>query len=279
MNDTVYSIVTDQIIRKLKEGTVPWKQPWQGLSPQSWKSKRPYHGINLFLVPPGEYATFKQINEAGGRIIKGQQGWIVVFWKITEFDDEEREGRKKKIPLLRYYKVWEISTQCEGLESKLVTVKHDPLPEAEAIIAGYKTCPEITGSRTAWYKPSKDIIGMPHKQFFPKVEDYYGTLFHEMTHSTGHDSRLHRFDSAGFSGFLDNTTYSKEELIAEMGSAMLCYQCGLSPATIQNSANYIGCWLKTLKDDPKMVVSAAGKANAAFRYILGEEEKENEVSS
>lgn len=264
----VYEIVTEKILNQLRQGTVPWHQSWREGFTQNWESRRPYTGINLFLVPRGEYATFKQIEKAGGRIKKGERAWLLVFWKMLDVEDENQEKKTKKIPYLRYYNVWEINTQCEGLESRWVDVKHNPIEEAEAIVTGYKNAPPIRKSGDAWYNPPKDVIGVPDINMFENAESYYSTLFHEMTHSTGHPSRLSRFDinTACFRG----EAYSKEELVAEMGAVFLSGHCGISnEKTFNNSASYVNAWLNTLKGDPKMVVCAASKAQMAVNHILG----------
>ena len=268
----VFEIVTEKILDELRKGVVPWKKPWRTGFAQNWESKRPYTGINLFLVPSGEYATFNQIKKAGGHIKKGEKGWLIVFWKMLDVKEEgEENGPKKKIPYLRYYNVWEINTQCEGLESKGIEYKHDPIPEAEAIVLGYENKPVIVGAGDAWYNPALDKIGCPTLNFFTKKEEYYTTMFHEMTHSTGHPSRLNRFGIE--SGVLRGEAYSKEELVAEMGAAILAGHCGISNETIQHSASYIHNWLNVLKGDPKMVVCAASKAQAAVNFILGRREE------
>jgi antirestriction protein ArdC len=270
---TVYEIVTEKILESLRNGVAPWKKPWNGAGARNWETQRSYSGINVFLLEPGEYATFNQIQKAGGRIKQGEKGHLVVFWKLLEKGKAHEDDKSEKVPLLRYYRVWEIG-QCEGLKSKAKVAEHDPIPEAEAVAAGFKDAPRITPSGSAWYRPEEDKVGCPDICNFKQREEFYCTLFHELVHSTGHPSRLGRFVSgvAAFGG----ERYSKEELVAEMGAAMLCGHCGLSPATIENSAAYVGNWLAVLKNDPKMVVQAAAKAQAAANYILGVKEARGE---
>lgn len=265
---TVYEIVTEKILESLRNGVAPWKKPWNGAGARNWETQRSYSGINVFLLEPGEYATFNQIQKAGGRIKPGEKGHLVVFWKLLEKKGSEvgDDDRADRVPLLRYYRVWEIS-QCEGLKNRAKVTEHAPIPEAETVVSGFKNAPRIVSSGAAWYRPEEDKVGRPDLGHFKEAAEYYCTLFHELVHSTGHPSRLGRFVS-GVAAF-GSERYSKEELVAEMGAAMLCGHCGLAPATIENSAAYVGNWLAVLKNDPKMVVQAAAKAQAAANHILG----------
>lgn len=283
MSQKIYEMVTDRIIKELEKGVVPWRRPWVVNAAVNWTTQKPYRGINTLLLPPGEYATFKQVSEAGGKVKKGERGHIVVFWRWIEKEDEET-GEKEKIPFLRYYKVFEINTQCEGLESKRKELHfdHDPIAEAEKIVEGYRDRPEIRyQSGRAYYVPALDFISVPPLNDYPKVEEFYSTLFHEMVHSTGHKNRLGRpgIETAAEFG---SETYSKEELVAEIGTAMLCAMCGIDNSTIENSAAYIGGWLQKLKNDPRLIIRAAGQAQKAADYILGvtfEEEGEEETAA
>jgi antirestriction protein ArdC len=145
MGKSVYEIVTNKIIEQLEKGVVPWRKPWINGGAVNWKTQKPYRGINAFLLESGEYATFTQIQEAGGKVKKGAKSQIVVFWKWLEKEDEE-SGEVEKIPYLRYYRVFEINTQVEGLESKRKekTFDHDPIEKAEKIFKGYMNAPEFT---------------------------------------------------------------------------------------------------------------------------------------
>ena len=120
----------------------------------------------------------------------------------------------------------------------------------------------------AWYRPSTDTVGMPSRNAFDSTEAYYSTLFHELTHSTGHPSRVGRERIEDIAAF-GSESYSKEELIAEMGAAMLSGITGISPPTIPNSAAYLQGWINRLRGDSKLLVSAASQAQKAADYILG----------
>ncbi|MCY7854992.1 zincin-like metallopeptidase domain-containing protein [Bacillus spizizenii] len=274
MGKSVYEIITEKIIAQLEKGVVPWHQPWtNSCAAVNWKTQKPYRGINNFLVPPGEYASKKQILEAGGRIKKEEfkNSHIIVFWLWKEFEDEETE-EKKKFAKPIYYRVWDINKQCTGLKSKRKqeTYNHDPIEKAEEIINNYPNCPTYTFEPgEAAYFPTLDKINCPPIQDFKVPEEYYSTLFHEMIHSTGHKSRLART----FGTFGDEK-YSKEELVAEMGAAMLCGIAGIENNTIENSASYIKSWLSALKDDNRLIFHASAQAQKAVDYILGNTEEE-----
>lgn len=267
----VYELVTERIMKKLEQGVIPWRQPWVNSSAAAvnWRTQKAYRGINAFLLEPGEYATLKQINEAGGKVIKGSKGNIVVYWNWQEKEDKET-GAIARIPFLRYYTVFNVLTQAEGLESKRITVnyEHTPIEEAECIINEYQNAPKIRKvSGRAFYRSSEDIISVPPMEDYKISEEYYSTLFHEMIHSTGHTSRIGR-PGIIEAHFFGDETYSKEELIAELGASMLCAQSRIDNQTIDNSASYIHSWLRALKDDKRLIITAASQAQKAVDFIL-----------
>lgn len=274
----MYEIVTEKVMEELEKGVVPWRKPWINGGAVNWKTQKAYRGINVFILESGEYATYKQIQEAGGKVRKGEKSHIVVFWKWLEKEDEE-SGKVEKIPYLRYYRVFEINSQVEGLESKRkeTSFDHDPIEKAEEIYKGFINAPDYTFfSGKAVYYPTLDKINCPPLKDFPKVEEYYSTLFHEMVHSTGHKNRLARSGVTTQNVAFGDEVYSKEELVAEMGAAMLCGVAGIDNNTISNSASYIHSWLRSLKEDSRLVVQAAAQAQKAADYILGKEEPEGE---
>lgn len=271
---SVYEIVTKKVIEKLEKGVIPWRKPWVNGLAVSWESQKPYRGVNAFLLEPGEYATFKQIKEAGGKVKKGEKSHLVVFWKWIE-KENDKTGETEKFPLLRYYKVFEINTQCEGLESKRVRIdeteiNHDVVAACESLIDGYVNKPEIYFvSGEASYNKVLDKVKCPPLKDFTSLSEFYSTLFHELVHSTGHESRLNRKELTASALFGDEN-YSKEELIAEMGSAMLCAIAGVDTEdSFKNSAAYIQSWLKALRNDSTLVVRAASQAQKAVDYIRG----------
>ncbi|PFP29367.1 antirestriction protein [Bacillus sp. AFS073361] len=267
-NSTIYEMVTNQIIEQLEKGVIPWKKSWVSGGAVNWKTQKGYRGINVMLLPPGEYATFKQIAEAGGKVKKGAKSSIVVFWKWLE---KEENGKIEKVPLLRYYRVFDINSQVEGLNSKrqAQTFEHDPIEKAEEIIKGYVNSPTVGfSSGGAYYQPSMDHVNMPPMKDFFSAEEFYTTFFHELAHSTGHKSRLDRDGITGTHRF-GSEDYSKEELVAEFTASMLAGVCGIEQKTLENAAAYIQSWLRVLKDDKTLLVKAGSQAQKAADYILG----------
>lgn len=286
MSIDIYSMVTDRIIEALENGTVPWHKPWHSNGTRlaiSHVTGRPYSLLNqLFLgTEPGEYITFKQCAQEGGYVRKGEKSKFVVFWKFLEDIDKET-GEVKKIPYLRYYNVFHIS-QCEGIRPRYAVSVSAVSPAeadeaADQIIDGYVARSGIKlikrESADAYYSPSTDTVVLPLLSQFESTAEFYSTAFHELTHSTGHSSRLNRLDQAAHFG---NEVYSREELVAELGAAALVNHVGLETvSSFRNNAAYIAGWLRALKDDKKLVVVAAGKAEKAVKMILGETEERSD---
>lgn len=271
MSNKVYELVTEQIIERLNEGVIPWQKPWANGGAYSWNTEKPYRGINQFLLDGGEYATFNQIKEAGGKVKKGARSQIIVFWKMWQTEDDA-SGEEIKVPVLRYYKVFKVGEQTEGIEPKreLKTFDHNPIEEAEQLAEKYMDAPLITHEQGgAWYKPFQDQINVPPKSHFIDINEYYSTLFHEMVHSTGHVDRLNRKEVMNVRTH-KSKSYSREELVAELGASMLCGVAGINTDDLlDNSAAYIDGWLQALKNDNKMMVIAAQRAQKAADYIQG----------
>ena len=270
----LYQEITDRIMAQMEEGVIPWHKPWISGKAISRTTGKPYSLLNQMLLGrPGEYLTFKQCQDAGGKMKKGEKASIVVFWKWIETEDEET-GEKKEVPFLRYYNVFHID-QCEG-----ITAKHaaettlpdgaEPIVAAQEIIHDYLDREGVKLSHhegdRAFYRPGTDEIVLPIRKQFVSTAEYYGTAFHELTHSTGHEKRLNRLNQAAFFGTED---YSKEELIAEIGAAALVNHCGIeTSSSFRNSAAYLQNWLQVLRNDKRFIVSAAGKAEKAVQFIL-----------
>jgi antirestriction protein ArdC len=277
-NAKIYEMITQSIIDKLEQGIVPWRKTWQaGMSPRSLTSKRPYRGVNHFLLSMSGFespfwATFNQIKKQGGTIKKGEKGTVIVFWKwLKEKKDGVETG--ETIPLLRYFRVWN-TDQTEGLKvPEWETVKpidFNPILEAEKVVENMPQRPEIFHAGTAaFYRSKDDTVTMPKADTFESPEAYYGTLFHELAHSTGHESRLNRNEIGDGSGF-GSKSYSLEELVAEMTTAMICGTIGVGTELIDNQAAYIQGWLKKFRDDKKILVKAGGRAQKAADWILNE---------
>lgn len=277
MGINVYQIVADRIIAELEKGQIPWQKPWTGVRTGAYSRStgRPYSVINqLLLGKPGEYMTYKECERAGGKVKKGEKASFVVFWKPLPVTQKDKDGKEitVTIPFLKYYNVFHID-QCEGIEPRFkdeILPDFNPIEEAERVLREYSDrngCKIIIekGDR-AYYSPLLDEIHLPLREQFMESAEYYGTAFHESVHSTGHASRLNRLDSTAHFG---NEEYSKEELVAEIGSAILLNEMGIEThSTFKNSAAYCQSWLKALKNDTRMIVSAAGKAEKAVKLIL-----------
>ncbi len=278
---TPYDVITDRIMTQLEAGTVPWRKPWSaGGFPRNLVSRREYRGVNVFLLSCAPYEspywlTYRQAQELGGHVRKGEHGWPIVFWKWLEREDED--GEAKRVPLLRYYTGFNL-TQCEGIPAEKVpaTTKTPPLDfqpiaACEAVVQAMPSPPRLQhGFGQAAYSPPDDTVKMPSPERFTSAEHYYATLFHELTHSTGHKSRLARPGIADSVAAFGSPVYSREELVAEMGAAFLCGRTGIDTAPVtENHAAYVAGWLRALKADSKLVVMAAAQAQKAADFILG----------
>jgi len=274
---TTYERITDRIIALLEQGTSPWHKPWNARTgmPRNLVTKKPYRGINVFLLLAMSYEspfwlTFRQAVQLGGTVKKGEKACPIVFWKPMAVEDEELDA-ERVVPLLRYYHVFN-TAQCDGLGDMPPMTTESPDTEnlcakPEAIVAGMPNPPVIKhGYACAYYSPSDDEVGLPNRERFVGHESYYTTLFHELIHSTGHESRLNRLQSYA-SGY-GRDPFCKEELIAEMGAAFLCAHAEIVEKTIRNSAAYIDGWLTQLRRDKTLVVQAAAQAQKAADYIL-----------
>ena len=270
----IYAEITNRMIHEMEQGIIPWQKPWMASGAAiSHTTGKPYSLLNQMLLGrPGEYITFSQAQAEGGHVRKGEKSHMIVFWKFLQVKDEETD-EEKEVPFLRFINVFHID-QCEGIAAKHV----QPMPNkatanetAEAIITEYVNREGVTLDHmegdSAFYQPTADRIVLPLMAQFTETAEYYGTAFHEMVHSTGHMKRLARLDGTAFFG---SESYSKEELVAEIGSAALVHHVGLeTTSSFHNSAAYVQNWLTALKNDKHFIVSAAGKADKAVNFILG----------
>ncbi|EMI24074.1 ArdC family protein [Rhodopirellula europaea] len=283
----IYQEVTDKIIGHLEQGTAPWRNPIRRGTGDGWPknldSGKRYRGINVFLLgltswergySSDFWMTFKQASAAGGQVRKGEKGSLVTFWKMYATKDRET-GLDVEIPMLKHYTAFNLD-QIEGIEAPDAPEPlsdrnpFEPIKAAERIVEGYISKPTIAhdGGGRAFYRPSTDTIHMPDQGRFDNPESYYSTLFHEITHSTGHSKRLDRGLDTKLAPFGSND-YSKEELVAEMGAAFLSASAGISPPTIEQSASYLQSWINVLRGDKRLVVTAAASAQKAADLVLG----------
>lgn len=288
----VYQIITDRVISCLERGVVPWKQSWTeaGL-PQNLISGKPYRGINLWLLASlgfseNLFLTKTQLVNIGGSLKdEGTVGYEVVYWNWmdSEQEGEITEDSSKKRPLLRYYRLYNIS-QCTGIpEDRLPKPsirENEPIKACIDIVDGMPNPPGIQHKeQQAYYHPVSDIVNMPKMKTFRDSVAYYDTFFHELIHSTGHEKRVGR---KGVMAELRSgrEKYSFEELIAEMGASYLKFFAGImDDVNIEDNAGYIAGWLKVLGDDKKFVIYASSHAQKAVDYILNVPHHETETVS
>jgi len=278
MSANVYEIVTDRIIAAMEEGVVPWRKPWTGQGlPTSLTTGKAYRGINsliLEVIAMSEgyelplWGTYKQAQALGGNVRKGEKGSPVVLWKPME--KEKEDGSKESFMMMRYFTVFNVA-QMEGIEiPEKFLLKTEPV----AVLEGVEKALTYAGGPTvrhalqdqAYYSSAKDEIVLPMLEQFQSPERYAGTALHEAIHSTGHEDRLDR----GMGNTFGCEAYAQEELVAEIGAAMLATRLGIEVEWDQAAA-YLGSWLAKLKDDRKMLVQAAQKAQKAIDHVLDED--------
>ena len=272
----IYAAVTDRIIQQMEQGILPWAKPWGGITGGAYSGTtgKPYSLLNQMLLnEPGAYYTFNQIHKLGGCVRKGEKSQMVVFWKqipVKEQDSLTGEFKENLIPMLRYYNVFHID-QCEGIIHTKVTEEQLHTDEdADSIISAYLDRSGVALIQRvgdeAYYSPSRDCVVLPIPEQFKSMEERYSTAFHELAHSTGHQSRLDRLRATAHFG---NESYSKEELVAEITATALMNYTGLeTKGTFRNSTAYIQSWLTALRNDKRMIVSASGAASKAFHFIV-----------
>ena len=291
----VYAVVTDRIIAEMEKGIIPWQRPWVGVAEGAIRRSngRPYSLINQMLLgKPGEYLTFKQCRDEGGKVKKGAKAQLVVFWKMMHRDKKDSAGNTIRdanglpvddpVPVLRYYNVFHIS-DCEGIEPKYSMVNLPdtaaPVERADEIIDDYSSRAKLTIEHSkqnkAYYSPSRHLVSLPVMEQFENSAGYYATAFHELTHSTGHKSLLNRFSENDGAAAFGSESYSREELVAEIGACGILHELGIeTEKSFRNNAAYIQSWLGALKNDKRLIVSAASRAEKAIRLILGIEQEE-----
>ena len=266
--------IANTIIAMLEKGVAPWKMPWKNGGAMSINGNY-YRGINAILLSWQDYndnrwLTFNKVKQLGGKVKKGEKSFPVVFWQfiVKTEKDENGDTITKKIPFLRLYNVFNVE-QCEGLklrENKVFNTENNSIEEAENVWNNYAGKPALYHNRSrAFYDMINDYISIPEMRQFDSAEEYYSTLFHEAVHSTGAKHRLDRLDFDKFG----SEKYGKEELVAEIGSAILCQSVGITQ-TLENSAAYCKSWCNAIKAMPATaIISAASQAQKAVDLILG----------
>lgn len=275
----VHEIVTEKILEALDRGVVPWSRPWNLTGGHQNLKGRKYRGVNPLLLEIAAdakgydlpyWGTFNQVKSHGGKVKKGEKGTLVTFWKVYEKENPET-GEEERRFILRYFNVFNVA-QTEGMKwtaPETVSHDHDPIREGDALIEGMPNAPviQVKASDRAYYRPGTDTVVLPQLDQYAVAADFYRVAFHELVHATGHESRLDRNLSEAI---MRDDSYANEELVAEIGAAMLCGVAGID-SNIEQNAAYIAGWRRKLTDDPKLIVSAAGKAQKAADYIIGAE--------
>lgn len=281
-----YEIVTTQIIAAIEAGAGKFQMPWhrsqsEGL-PTNAATGNAYRGINIFNLWVGAlaggfssstWASYKQWQAKGAQVRKGEKGTQIVFFKPLEVSrEQDGETVKDTIPLIRLSTVFN-AEQVDGYEEQTTPVQDltERLSAADAFVQA--TGADIRhGGGQAFYQPGGDYIAMPKREAFTgtdtsnATEAYYSTLLHELTHWTGHKSRLARLELKNRFG---SEGYAFEELVAELGAAFACQSLGITTVPREDHAAYIQSWLKALKGDSKAVFKAAAEAQKALDFLQG----------
>ena len=282
MSNKVYQEITDKIINQLKNGTVPWEQPWFGSSGAvSYATGRAYSLLNQMILggESGEFLTWHQIQLHNGYLRKGSKGRRVFFWSTFDKAETNDKGETtiKQIPYLKTYTVFRVD-DCDGVskrwQPKTNTTTNTPIKQAEETVSKYLSREniELKNIRNeAYYSVKNDYINVPVINNFRSSEDYYSTLLHEIIHSTGNQKRLGRFKADDTSSPFGSPDYSREELVAEMGCSFLLHHLGISNTrTLEQNAAYIQSWLTALSNDVSLIAIAATRAERAAQYVLGQ---------
>jgi antirestriction protein ArdC len=303
----IYLEITGRIIDQLEKGNIPWRRPWTAQLdwPKNFSTGKEYSGLNTILMSISGFTSpywlgFKQCEQLGGKIIKGSKATKIIKWNIVRLDaernhirfDQKRKQHKavnKDGKLLYWLPDHDLhlthkfmrpmclnvfnAEQITGIDfPQPKTRQINTMEAAEKIIDNMPQKPPITfaGARAA-YRPGLDSVIMPPRNSFKTTEGYYSTLFHELIHSTGHNSRLNRKTITSANQGFGSADYAKEELVAELGASFLCGKVAIEEYVIENASAYIANWLKALKDDKRLIVNAAAQAEKAAKFITNEQ--------
>lgn len=291
--------VTNKLVSLMNQGINPWRKPWTHCPESvavSHTNGKPYSLLNQMLLGfrAGEYLTFNQVKKEGGSVKKGAKSEVIVFWQCGGFkpvkasevesdsnaDSEDSEAAvwvSWKNPVLKYYHVFHID-DTEGIQVKYPAKEPElisninPIERAENTANDYCNRTGVTlniqKSNSAYYRPSTDSVTVPLREQFAEISEFYSTLFHELTHSTGHPLRLNRLKGGVH---MASEKYSREELVAEIGAATCLSRLGIEcKETEENSAAYLKSWSKFIAGDPRAFVIAAGNAEKAVAMIFGD---------
>lgn len=278
---TIYEHVTNAIVKALEAGTVPWVRPWANDSksaspwglPFNASKGNAYRGANILVLwdqakrsgySSQGWMTYRQASELGGQVRKGEHSTWVHYWNWQE--KTLKDGTKKRVPSLRAYRVFNVD-QIDGLPEKVkVRTQGEELGQGAIEDRVRQLGAKVRlGGNSAYFDPSNDRIALPLPGKFKSPDHFKSTLLHELTHWTGHASRLNR----DLSGRFGEDNYAAEELIAELGSAFACARFGVALEGLQHPS-YLASWIKVLRSDSRAILRAASAAQRACDMILGE---------
>lgn len=289
-----HQVITDKILKALSEGTIPWQRPWSmaGGCPTSLATGKEYRGLNFILLSmegrkSPYWLTYRKAVELGGAVKKGEKGTHVGFFKMFKADKDRfgnplPEGEERMLPFFKVSTVFNLE-QCKDIDPAKLPEDAYGAPEkpsqwkpqeiAEDLIREATTgklvpTPKHDGGNRAFYRPSTDSVHLPERERFNSTEEYYNTAFHELSHATGHSTRLDRALDKDPKPF-GSADYSREELVAELTACFLMADCKMDQATFNNSASYIESWSKKLKSDKKLFTTASAQASKAHAWITG----------
>ena len=285
MKTDLYDKVTARIVASLEQGVRPWLKPWSTSSAMAQPglprrgTGEHYRGVNILLLWGAAFdqgfrstmwLTFKQALEHGGAVRKGEKGSKVVYaGSLTRNEpDEAGHEAERRIPYLKEYTVFNVE-QIDGLPERFTVTEQPTRPAFERIEAAEafaaRTGAAIRhGGARAFYSPATDHVQMPPREAFRDALGYYGTLAHELTHWTGHASRLARSFGKRFA----DRAYAFEELVAELGSAFVAADLGLTQEPREDHAAYLAHWLDILKADKRAIFTAGSQAQGAADFLM-----------
>lgn len=288
--------ITEEIVQRIEEGGLPpWKCPWtktgESPIPYNYATKQGYNGMNILLLwmraaekgfSRNAWLTFNQAKSLGARVRKGEKSVRCIFYKPLEVEDEDAKGKRKRlIPLLRYFSVFNVEQiddlDLPEIETKPRFVEYEPVTLLEEAAESIQLSEIVYGGDRAFYSPNRDFIELPAS--FHNASSHATTLAHELIHATGHKSRLDRFENLDVEGLgkSKKEAYAFEELIAEIGASFVCSELGIEGQHEQH-ASYLDFWLKHLKSDKSFLFKAAARASKAHGILLAEKIERPDIS-
>ncbi len=278
----IYQTVTAQIIEAMETATGQGRRLWEAQPslPLNLATGKPYTGMNILILwgaaisrgfKSPYWLTYRQAQAMGGQVRKGEHGTACIFykpWESEETNAETGETETTRGAVLKSFRTFNLD-QIDGIEAPATIPRpvFEILADAERLLQN-TPAPIREGGPSAYYIPSADEIHMPARGTFVSPEAFYSVACHEMTHASGHRSRLDRNLSGRFGG----ESYAMEELIAELGAAFLCAEIGILPATREDHAHYLASWIAVLRGDKKAIFTAAAAASRAAAFIKGRTE-------